>query len=64
MIGLILIYIPLQLTNGYVETDENDNDDIYIGTVLNFKDKGYFYTPHHIDMLWDWHAFDLPAVYV
>ena len=40
LINWILFYVCLQLMYGYVETDDDHNDEVDGNPVLYFKDKG------------------------
>ena len=45
--GFNWFYVPLQLIYGYVETDDENDDETDRNAVLNVKDKVYF-TSHTI----------------
>ena len=50
-----------QLIYGYAETDDDNDEEIDRNLDLHFKDKGAFYIPYHIAIVWDEQAFDIPV---
>ena len=56
---LNIVLRPIAAHYSHAEIDDANDDEIVRNPVLHFKDTGFFYIQHHIDMVKDGHAFDL-----
>jgi len=55
-----LFYVPLEFNYGYVETGEDNDDDI--DTWPPFQDPEGSFVSHITDLVWDGHAFDFSSL--